>query len=216
MEYKLTQANHPAALPYPIEDQRQEWDAIKPGSFVILSIDYKLSMKKLIDPDVDGVMSSMPNKKYLALVADKALDRYGPLPVFKIDVFLVGRSIPADAKRGLTGGECVPISPNKLHLEGRCPVTPEGPLPFPYSNCYIHTTIGLRCRLAQAHISGPEIPIFTLPEKDISHLSTVQMIDEARAEDRRTVRRILGQPQDDTPPIKWGEELRTIQAHIER
>jgi len=216
MEHELSRINLPAALPYPIEDQKQGWEAIKPGSFVILSIDYELSMKKLRDPDVDDVMSSMPNKKYLALVADKSLDRCGPIPVYKINVFLVGRSTPANKKRGLTGGECVPVSPNALHLERRNPVTPEGPVPFPFSDCYIHTTIALRCRLAQTHISGPEIPIFTVPEKVISDLGVVKMIDQARAENRLTILKFRGDVSDDLSSIKWEEELRTIRANIAR
>jgi len=135
----LHQSNHRLALPYPaIKDQSEGWKAIKPGSFVILSIDYELSMKNLLDPDIDNVMSSMPNKKYLALVADKSVDIFGPIPVYKINVFLVGTSIPANTRRGLTGGECVPISPNNQHREGRGPVTPEASVPFPYSDCYIH------------------------------------------------------------------------------
>ena len=73
-------------------------------------IDYEVSMKIVFSPDVDDIMSSMPNKKYLALVADKSRDRCGPIPVHKIDIFLVGRSMPTNAMRGLTGGECVPIS----------------------------------------------------------------------------------------------------------
>jgi hypothetical protein len=63
MAHMLHQSNLPTALPYPIEDQHEGWKAIKPGSFVILSIDYELSMKNLFNPDVDEVMSSMPNKK---------------------------------------------------------------------------------------------------------------------------------------------------------
>ena len=62
MEHMIRQSNLPAALPYSIEDQHEGWKAIKPGSFIILSIDYELSMKKLLDPDVDDAMSSMPNK----------------------------------------------------------------------------------------------------------------------------------------------------------
>ena len=50
-------ANLPAALPFPIEDQRQGFKAIRPGSFVILSIGYEPLMKKLLDPDVDDVMT---------------------------------------------------------------------------------------------------------------------------------------------------------------
>jgi len=216
MEHSLRQSYHPAALPYPIEDQSKGWEAIKPGSFVILSIDYELSMKKLLDPDVDDVMSTMPDKKYLALVADKSVDRYGPILVYKINIFLVGRSIPANSKRGLTGGECVPISPNNLHLELRSPVTPEALVPFPYEDCYIHTTIALRCRLAQAHISGPEIPIFTLPKKVITRLGVVKVADLARAEDRLTILKLHGVVPDDPSSINWEEELRTIRAHIAR
>ncbi|SRR5258706_8376 len=215
MEHKLRQSYYSATLPYPIEDQRKGWEAIKPGSFVILSIDYELSMKKLLDPDVDSVMSSMPNKKYLALVAAKSVDRYGPIPVYKIDIFLVGKSMPTNPMRGLTGGECVPISPNKVHLERRSPVTPEAPVPFPYSKCWIHTTIALRCRLAQAHISGPEIPIFTLPEKDIDDLGIVKVIDKARAETRITILKIRGDVPDPSPS-NWEEELQTIRAQIAR
>jgi hypothetical protein len=216
MEHILRQSNLPAALPYPIEDQREGWKAIKPGSFVILSIDYELSMKKLLDPDVDNVMSSMPNKKYLALVADKSVDIIGPIPVYKINIFLIGRSIPANIKRGLTGGECVPISPNDRHRERRYPVTPEAPVPFPYSDCYIHTTIALRCRLAQAHISGPEIPIFTLPEEAISDLGIVKMTDQARAKNRVTVLKLHDDVRDDLSSIDWDEELGSIRAHIAR
>jgi len=210
MEYKLRQSNLPAALPYPVEDQREGWRSIKPGSFVILSIDYELSMKKLLDPDVDNVMSSMPNKKYLALVADKSVERYGPIPVYQIEVFLVGRSTPEDGKRGLTGGECIPISPNTEHLELRSPVTPETSVPFPYSDCWIHTTIALQCRVAQTHVSGPEIPIFTLPEKVISDLEIVKAIDQARAADRMTLLKLRGGLRDDMSSIKWEKELRTI------
>ena len=212
----LHQSNLPAALPYSIEDQHEGWKAIKPGSFVILSIDYELSMKKLFDPDVDDAMSSMPNKKYLALVAGKAVDVFGPILVYKIDIFLIGRRLPANKHRGLTGGECVPISPNNKHREGRNPVTPEGPVPFPYSDCYLHTTTALRCRLAQTHISGSEIPLFTLPEDVLTHLGIVQMIDQARAADRVTVLKLLGGVGDDPPSINWEEELQNIRAHIAR
>jgi len=215
MEYEVRLSNLPAAIPYPVEDQREGWRAIKPGSFVIFSIDYELSMKKLLDPDVDDVMSSMPNKKYLALVADKSVERYGPIPVYQIEIFLVGRSTPEDGKRGLTGGECVPISPNKEHPELRSPVTPETSVPFPYSDCWIHTTTALQCRLAQTHISAPEIPIFTLPEKVISDLAMVKAIDQARAEDRVTILKLRGGVRDDMSSIKWEEELRTIRDHIE-
>jgi len=206
----------PVALPYSIEDQRKGWKAIKPGSFVILSIDYELSTKKLFDPDVDDIMSSMPNKKYLALVTEKTVDIIGPVPVYKISIFLVGRSTPANRLRGLTGGECVPISPNKQHWEGRQPVTPEASVPFPYSDCYIHTTIALQCRLAQTHISGPEIPLFTLPKQVITHLGVVQMADQARTEDRMTIAKARGEVLDDPPSINWEEELQTIRAHIAR
>ena len=216
MEHELRQSHHPAALPYPIKEQSEGWNAIEPGSFVILSIDYELSMKKLLDPDVDGVMSSMPKKKYLALVADKSVDRYGPILAYKINTFLIGRRAPNDEKRGLTGGECVPISPNDVHLELRNPVTPEGPVPFPYSDCYIHTTIALRCRVAQVHISGPEVPIFTLPERVIIRLGVVKMADLARARDRLTVLKLHGEVPDDPSPIDWEEELRSIRAHIAR
>jgi hypothetical protein len=137
-----------------------------------------------------------------------------PFLCTEINIFLAGRSVPANTKRGLTGGECVPISPNKLHLELRSPVTPEGPVPFPYSDCYIHTTIALRCRLAQAHISGPEIPIFTLPKKDITDLGIVKMADQARAEDRVTILKYRGEVPDDVSSIHWEEELQTIRAHI--
>ena len=212
----LRQSNLPAALPYSIEDQHEGWKAIKPGSFVILSIDYELSMKKLFDPDVDDAMRSMPNKKYLALVAGKAVDVIGPIPVYKIDIVLIGRDIPVNGQRGLTGGECVPISPNNEHREGRSPVTPEAPVPFPYSDCYIHTTTALRCRLAQTHISGPEIPIFTLPKNVITHLKIVQTIDQARAGDRVTIAKIRGDVRDDLPSIDWEEELQDIRAHIAR
>ena len=216
MDPKLRQSHHPAALPYPIKDQSKGWDAIKQGSFVILSIDYELSMKKLFDPDVDDVMSSMPNKKYLALVTGKSVDRYGPIIAYKISILLVGRSTPTNAKRGLTGGECVPISPNNSHLELRSPVTPEGPVPFPYSGYYIHTTIALRCRLAQAHISGPEVPIFTLPKRVITRLGVVKTADLARSQDRLALLKLLGQVPDDPSPINWEEELQTIRAHIAR
>ena len=121
------------------------------------------------------------------IVADKSVDRYGPIIAYKIKIFLIGRSAPSDEKRGLTGGECVPISPNNSHLELRSPVTPEGPVPFPYSGYYIHTTIALRCRLAQAHISGPEVPLFTLPKRVITRLGVVKMADLSRARDRLTV-----------------------------
>ena len=216
MEHKLRQGHHPAALPYPTEDQSKDWNAIKPGSFVILSIDYELSMKNLLDPEVDDVMSSMPNKKYLALVADKSADRYGPILVYNINIFLVGRDAPTNERRGLTGGECVPIFPNNIHLELRSPVTPEGPVPFPYSDCYIHTTIALGCRLAQAHISGPEVPIFTLPTRVITRLGVVKMADLARAHDRLALLKIHGQVPDDPSPINWERELGTIRAHIAR
>ena len=216
MEHTHHQSKFPAALPYSIEDQREGWKAIKPGSFVIISIDYKLSMKRLLDPDVDDAMSSMPNKKYLALVTGKTVDVIDPIPVYKIDILLIGRHIPVNRRRGLTGGECVPISPNNDHREFRNPVTPEGPVPFPYSDCYIHTTIALRCRLAQTHISGPEIPIFTLPKKVITRLGIVQMIDQARAEDRVTILKIRGDVRDDLSSINWEEELQNIRAHIAR
>jgi len=212
----LHQSNHRLALPYPIKDQSEGWKAIKPGSFVILSIDYELSMKNLLDQDIDNVMSSMPNKKYLALVADKSVDIFGPIPVYKINVFLVGTSIPANTQRGLTGGECIPISPNDCHREGRNPVTPGAPVPFPYSDCYIHTTIALQCRLAQTHISGPEIPLFTLPKQVITHLGVVQMADQARTEDRMTIAKARGEVLDDPPSINWEEELQTIRTHIAR
>jgi len=214
MDYELRQSNPPAALPYPVKEQCEGWRAIKPGSFVILSIDYELSMKKLLDPDVDNVMSSMPNKKYLALVADKSVDSYGPIPVYQIEVFLVGRSTPKNVKRGLTGGECVPISPGKKHRELRSPVTPEASVPFPYANYWIHTTTALQCRLAQAHISGPEIPIFMLPENVIRDLGMVKVIDLARAEGRVTLFKIRGDLRDDTSSIDWERELGTIRAQI--
>jgi hypothetical protein len=216
MEHIRHQSMLPAALPYSIEDQREGWKAIKPGSFVILSIDYELSLKKLYDPDVDDVMSSMPNKKYLALVANKTVDIIGPIPVYKIDIFLIGRSVPANGKRGLTGGECVPISPNNRHREGRNPVTPQAPVPFPYSDCYIHTTTAFQCRLAQTHIRGPEIPLFTLPKKVITDLGVVKMSDQVRAEDCLTILKLRGDIPDDLPPIHWEEELQTIRAHIAR
>jgi len=206
----------PAALPYPIEDQRRGWKAIKPGSFVILSIDYEISTKKLFDPDVDGVMSSMPNKKYLALVTEKSVDIITSIPVYRISIFLIGRKKPANRLRGLTGGECVPISPNDRHLEGRKPVTPDAPVPFPYSDCYIHTTIALQCRLAQTHISGPEIPLFTLPKQAITHLRVVQIADQARAEDHMAISKARGELPDDPPSINWEEELQTIRAQIAR
>ena len=204
------------SLPYPIEEQRNSWEAIKTGSFVILSIDYELSMKKLRDPEVDSVMSAMPNKKYLALVSDKVVNMIQSIPVYKIDIFLVGRSTPANRWRGLTGSECVPISPNDSHREGRRPVTPEALVPFPYSDCYIHTTTALRCRLAQTHISGPEIPIFTLSRDAITRLGIVQMVDQARAEDRVTILKIRGDMPDDSSSIHWEEELGTIRDHIAR
>ena len=85
MEHKLRQSNLSAALPYSIEDQREceGRKAIKPGTFVILSIDYELSVKELLDPDVDEIMSSVPDKNYLALVARKAIAIIGPIPVYK-------------------------------------------------------------------------------------------------------------------------------------
>jgi hypothetical protein len=212
----LRLSNLPAALPYPIEDQRQGWKTIKPGSFVLLSIDYDLSMKKLFDPDVDDVMSSMPNKKYLALVTDKSVDIIGPIPVYKISILLIGRSAPAARQRGLTGSECVPISPNNQHWEGRKPITPEAPVPFPYSDCYIHTTIAFQCRLAQTHISGPEIPSFTLPRKVITQLGVVQMADQTRVEDRMTIAKARGEVRDDPPSINWEEELQAIRTHTAR
>lgn len=216
MEHELRQSYYSATLPYPIEDQTKGWEAIKPGSFVILSIDYELSMKKLLDLDVDNVMSNMTDKKFLALVADKTVDRFGPIPVYTINIFLVGKSMPANPMRGLTGGECVPISPNKVHPERRSPVTPEAPVPFPYSKCWIHTTIALRCRLAQTHISGPEIPIFVLPEKDIDDLHIVKSIDKARAEIRVTLLKIRGDVPNDPSPTNWEDELQTIRAQIAR
>jgi hypothetical protein len=112
IKHMLHLSDLPVALPYPIEDQKEGSNAIKPGSFVILSIDYGLPMKKLLDPDIDDAMSSIPNKKYLALVVGKTVDTIDPIPVYKTDIFLIGRSIPADIKSGLTGVECVPISPN--------------------------------------------------------------------------------------------------------
>jgi hypothetical protein len=136
--------------------------------------------------------------------------------VYKIDIFLIGRGLPANIQRGLTGGECVPVSPNTRHREGRKPVTPEAPVPFPYSDCYIHTTTALRCRLAQAHISGPEIPLFTLPKKGMTYLDIVQAVDEARAENRATILKIRGDVRDDLSCINWEEELQTIRAHIAR
>ena len=216
MEHNLRQSNLPAALPYSIEDQREGWKAIKPGSFVILSIDYGLSMKNLLDPEVDGAMSIMLDKKYLALVAGKTVDLIDPIPVYRIDIFLIGRDVPIYRQRGLTGGECVPISPNNEHPERRSPVTPEAPVPFPYSDCYIHTTTALRCRLAQTHVSGPEIPIFTLPEDDITHLKNVQVIDQSRARDRVTLFKMRGDVRDDLSSINWEEELQNIRAHIAR
>ena len=80
MELKLRQSNLPAALPYSIEDQGEceGRKAIKLGTFVILSIDYELSVKELLDPDVDDIMSSVPNKNYLALVAGKAIANNWP------------------------------------------------------------------------------------------------------------------------------------------
>ena len=216
MEHNLRQSDHPAALPYPIEDQSKGWDAIQSGSFVILSIDYELSMKNLCDPDVDHVTSSMPNKKYLALVTHKTVDSYGHIIAYKIDILLLGRKAPANARRGLTGGECVPISPNNQHLELRSPVTPEGPVPFPYPGYYIHTTTALRCRVAQVHISGPEVPIFTLPKTVITRLGIVKTADLARMHDRLALLKIHGQVPDDPSPINWEEELQTIRAHIAR
>ena len=64
MEHKPIQTNLPVVLPFPIEDQRQGFKAIRPGSFMVLSIGYELPMKKLLDPDVDDVMSSIPNKSF--------------------------------------------------------------------------------------------------------------------------------------------------------
>jgi len=216
MEHMLRQSDLPADPRYRMKDQYEGWKAIKPGLIVILSIDYEPSMKNLLDPDIDKVMSSMPNKKYLALVTDKSSNMIASVPVYKIKIFLIGRSIPTNRQRGLTGGECIPISPNSRHREGRNPVTPGAAVPFPYSDCYIHTTTVLRCRLAQTHISGPETPLFTLPEKVITHLGIVQMIDQARAENRVTVLKLRGGVRDDFAAINWEEELQTIRAHIAR
>ena len=146
----------------------------------------------------------------------KTVDLVDSIPVYKINILLIGRDIPADVRRGLTGGECVPISPNHEHSEGRSPVTPEAPVPFPYSDCYIHTTTALRCRLAQTHISGPEIPLFTLPKDVITHLSIVQGTNQARAGDRVTILKIRGDVRDDVSAINWEEELQDIRVHIAR
>ena len=167
----------PASLSYSLVDQKRDFDAIQTSSFVIVAIDYELSLKKLYDPDVDKETSAMRPKKYLAVVTDKSIDMYGTIPAYKLNLYLVGREEPSNMERGLFGGECIPICPNDVHLEDRKPLVPEGHTPFPYSDCYIYTTATLRCHLAKTHVEESG----ALPKKAIRHLGLIQMVDKAHA-----------------------------------
>lgn len=127
------------------------------GTFVIFSFD-PAAYAASLDPE-DEILakaaSGIKRKKYLGLI-----EGVGPVDLPKLrqnpDIRMVGRAPPQEGEDDVyftSPKRCIPIHPNADHPEGRAPLVPSTPLPWP--DCYVHTLQLVNAFVSRVHHSNP-------------------------------------------------------------
>ncbi|RPD57855.1 hypothetical protein L226DRAFT_449724, partial [Lentinus tigrinus ALCF2SS1-7] len=117
-----------------------------PGAYAVAQIDVVKTLKGLNDPKALEAAEGLGTAKCLIYLCTCLQLPFPENPWCKYIVYLVGPGPrPDDTGRYSTPEMCVPIFPCIDHPTNRPPVRPSGP--FPFSNCYHWTGLGMERRV---------------------------------------------------------------------
>ncbi|EJD39314.1 hypothetical protein AURDEDRAFT_153894 [Auricularia subglabra TFB-10046 SS5] len=159
------------------------------GTFVVFSFDPP-AYAAALDPE-DGILataaSGIKRKKYLGLI-----EGVGPVDLPRLrqnpDIRVVGQAPPQEGEDDVyftNPKRCIPVHPCVDHPEGRAPLVPSAPLPWP--DCYVHTLQLVNAFVSRVHHSTPKNAKIT-PE-ELRRVSDLVVDDQyGAAADRRAAR----------------------------
>ncbi|KZV88750.1 hypothetical protein EXIGLDRAFT_772416 [Exidia glandulosa HHB12029] len=168
------------------------------GSFVIVSLDCVACVAPLRDQRATEAAAALPRRKYLGIINMLENIDYESPPdcqPLHLSLFAAGRGLaePAFASVGLF--------PNAPHPQGRPPVIPSSPLPWP--DCYVHSMETFNGTIIRMHVhnSGEQIK---LDDDGIRH------VYQSIIDDERTLHTSM-------PPPEVSEEVaafREVEAEL--
>ncbi|KZV81966.1 hypothetical protein EXIGLDRAFT_730330 [Exidia glandulosa HHB12029] len=146
------------------------------GSFVIVSLDCIACVAPLRDQRATEAAAALPRGKYLGIINmlyDIDYESPRDSQPLHMSLFAAGRGLaePAFASVGLF--------PNAPHPQGRPPVIPSSPLPWP--DCYVHSMETFNGTIIRMHVrnSGEQIKL----DDDAQGQVYQAIVDDARALD---------------------------------